>query len=237
MEQNNEATRTCMASSSTVRKWAWTVGILTVALLGVSAYAGHEHWQRRLVEAEVTRLRTQMDLESREKTEMIERERRMALEGGLSLESIQWNLTYERASERNFIEVRVQNPFQHHRLSFGLHLDGETVRWTKDERGAEPKAVSLDLGLQNLGPGESKVVYRHFPARVETQAFSAPGKMVDLVRFCEAPVVEAPIKQESIRLRIYAQHASIAEFAVVRKGTGFRNVRDFQRALRSELGK
>jgi len=191
--------------------------LLVLALVGVAGYAVYAHWHtgRKMEKqaAEVTELKERWQETTNTVTVAKSAEHEQAMEGFLKPEQVRWKLFYDRGKQRNFLEVRVRNPLQYHRASFGLNFEGQTEVWAKEGRQADPRAVSLDVVVHALQPGEGQLIYRPFPAVVATRAVGWWGKVIDCLRWSEWPVVEPPVDIKTVQVRVYAQQAAWADEA------------------------
>jgi len=190
---------------------------LALALAGTAGYAAYAHWQNERQSVKQGREITELNERWQETTNAVtaakSAEHEQTLEGFLKPEQVRWKLFYDRGKQRNFLEVRVRNPLQFHRASFGVNFQGQTEAWKNDGREAEPRFVSLDLVVRDLKPGEGHVSYVPFPAQVPTRAQGRLGKMLDCFRWNGLPTVEAPIDDKTVQVRVYADQAALMEEA------------------------
>lgn len=188
---------------------------MVLAVTGVAGYATLAlcRTERRSAnpDVELPDLKPPSEKSTRTVTAAMAAEHEEAVEGFLQVEQVHWKLAYDRAKQRNFLEVRVRNPLRYHRVSFGLNFEGQTEAWDQDGRQVGPRPISLDVLVKDLGPGEGQVVYEPFGAEVPTRAIGWWGKALDLFRWSGLPTVEPPIESKTVKVRVYAEQAVWAE--------------------------
>ena len=123
----------------------------------------------------------------------------------VTAEHVKWELDYDAAKGKNYIEIWAGSPLAHHPIHFRVRFEG----WPREEARAGrrhiPALFSTVFEVRNLRPGQMQRGYVYLPAPVIGKADKWWGRLSDWFRSQQTLTWEPALDSARMTVKVCAE--------------------------------